>query len=204
MNSMNSQFMDSFSLAFFSSVVIITIVLLQQTYQSAQAQWKRHPWIPLVGGFVLLMLAFLADWWLDAASTRSAQLIALQGAKLEGGPKSTVSSMVIAYKQQAKFMELAIMPIAVSLMVTAFSLRIERDHSTRLDEINGLLRELARIETEITDAKQAVEVAVSQAQRGTALLEAESHVKSLQLARRYTRMAVRRRRRVLGVPSEDI
>lgn len=195
--------MNKFSLAIFGSLALAAVVALLLVYLFAGAQWKRRPWIPLSMGTVLLLLCFLLVWWLEVGSTRNVQLVGEYGGRLSSQAREMISSMAIGYRQQAKFLELAVIPIAVSLMVTGFTLRVDNEYAHRLREVDEGLRRIALIEDQILEAETAINAELSQNLRGVRLLEAARRVSVLKSDRRYRNRRLREVKRELGFSTWD-
>lgn len=171
--------MDKFTLTVFSSVVFLAVVLLTWTYQSAGVKWKKRPWIPLWLGIGLLLTMFLFHWWLETVARSDLQLIEEHGNQLDDGVKGVLTSLSIAYARQAKFVELAVIPMAMALIGTALVLRIEREYSKLLDRIDEEERKVQWLQAKIRTAEGAVVDALTARVRGNRLLRLQIRVRSL-------------------------
>lgn len=195
--------MNKFSLTVFGSLAVGAVAALPLIYLLAGVQWKKRPWIPLSIGTVLLLLCFLFDWWLEIGFNRSVQLVGEYGGRLSPQAREIISSMAVGYRQQAKFLELAVIPISVSLMVTGFTLRVDNEYARGLREIDEGLRRIVLIEMQIQEAESAMSAKLSQNLRGVGLLDASRRVSLLKSDRRYRSRRLREARRELGFATWD-
>ncbi|WP_157903145.1 hypothetical protein [Cupriavidus malaysiensis] len=171
--------MDKFTLAVFSSAAVFGVMLLTLVYQFAGVQWKKRPWIPLCLGIALLLTMFLFHWWLETVASHDTKLLEVHARKLDDGAKGILMSLSIAYTRQAKFVELAVIPMAMALIGVALALRIENDFYTKLNEIDSNRKIALRLEAEIREAENDVVDALSSNRRGIQLLHLHEQVQSL-------------------------
>ncbi len=166
--------MDKFSLVVllsFASTVVA--VVLFSVYQLAGTQWKRRPWIPLWMGIALLVATFLLHWWLETASARQLEISKLFTQPKDAGARDILVSFSVAYMREAKFVELAVIPLAMALIGIALTYRIENDHADKLRKIDDMTWRLEQLEVAAEKAENAWFDAVMASEEGATLQRLE-------------------------------
>ena len=166
--------MDKFSLVVllsFASTVVA--VVLFSVYQLAGTQWKRRPWIPLWMGIALLVSTFLLHWWLETASARQLEISKLFTQPKDAGARDILVSFSVAYMREARFVELAVIPLAMALIGIALTYRIENDHADKLRKIDDMTWRLEQLEVAAEKAENAWFDAVMASEEGATLQRLE-------------------------------
>ncbi|MEF2252190.1 hypothetical protein V4D00_17420 [Ralstonia solanacearum] len=132
--------MDKLSLFLFATVPFGVVLLLKHVYQWAGVKWKRYPSIPLWLGILLLLTTFLLQWWLEGVAEANNSFVKARGAALSEVARHFVTALAAAYSRQAKFVELAVIPFAMALIGTALVLKIEKDLSSKVGDLEKLKR----------------------------------------------------------------
>lgn len=168
-------------------------------YQWAGARWKRYPSIPLWLGILLLLTTFVLHWWLEGVAEVDNNIVKDPGSKLTAVAKQTIAALGTAYSRQAKFVELAVIPLAMALIGTALVLKIENDFTKQVRKVEGMRRRLERLDARIRTAERAMLVAVLMKTRGEALLKAKQDVDFLYGLRFDLQLDTRELERKLGL-----
>ncbi len=145
--------MNKFSLFVFLSFLLTVVVMFSSVYRFAGTQWKRRPWIPLWLGIALLVMTFLLHWWLETAAARQLELSGFFTQPKDARARDIFVSFSVAYTREAKFVELAVIPLAMALIGIALTYRVENDYAEKLRQINDKTRRLEELRAAIKDAE---------------------------------------------------
>ncbi|MCX2864608.1 hypothetical protein OOZ63_22510 [Paucibacter sp. PLA-PC-4] len=137
-------------------MLITTIFVFFVVYGYVGVSWKTRPWIPLLAGVLLLVAAYVATLAIDGTSKQlraTAEKAATQGNLKD---RETLMTFAEANDRQTKLLELVTIPLAVSLIASAFFAKADRAFQAKATEFEGRQSELEQREGALVEDEAAL------------------------------------------------
>lgn len=139
---------------------IVFLMVVNSLFRSAGPRWKTEPWRPLYVSTALLLVAGALDIWLDRTASQTA-VNAANNSNSTGVAK-LLQSLAQGQRNEIKLIEFAVIPLAVSLMASAFFTRADLEFSRRVAayrsaraELSSAWQETLRLESDLAQALDA-------------------------------------------------
>lgn len=163
--------------SFLAAVMAIFMAMTAVTaYTLSGWKWKAKPWIPFVMGLGLLVGFVLLNWQLDNANSRLARN-AIEPAASQSA--ALFSAIVQGNLWEMKLIELIGIPLAVSLVTTALTIKVDRELIEEQRKFERRSEEISRIEHEIQNLEIEIEDALKSGLRGAELTKRWKDLRAL-------------------------
>lgn len=197
--------MDSLAFNIFLVGAFLTLFAVYFVYSFIDHTWKQKPSRPFIIGFILLFVSFAWQVYLSTESTSMKSLIEKGAITRSQGdlaiteknamPKAAVAfwkSNVVAYEAQSKWIELLIIPLAVSLIATAFFVKADLALADRVKEYKSFIGKFDQREKEIALRESGLEIKLENDERGLAITDEFKLIRQLRIQLVLDRADLRR------------
>lgn len=153
------------------SMLFVTLSVLLVFYQFAGIRWKTHPWIPLVVGILLLMIAYTQTLAINSLSKQNiakGEEMAVQG-RLKDQEK--LKTLATAQEYQSKLLEIVTIPLAVSIIAAALFGRVDRAYQARVVEYEDRKYALHAQETDLVEEEKTLLEDLASGVRGQGMID---------------------------------
>lgn len=163
------------------ALVVFALMIIVSLYLAVGPRWRLYPSIPFTIGIGLLAAALAGDLYID--KSQSSALHAAETAQQHDTQMAGVlKELAAGQHNQIKVLELFVMPLAVSLIASAFFARADRVFAQAVNAYEEKRHELLETETRIRELQESLETSIEQDKRGPQLVSDFQRMKELQRA----------------------
>ncbi len=173
--------MNNLALTIAMGMAVCIALITKGIYNYCGWKWKVRPWMPLCWGFLLLSLSVWLSWHLDQAIYLDQKMLEQARQVDNTDAVAAIAATLQGQQWQLKLIELIGIPLAVSLLVTAFTLKVDKEYGITLLELEECRNELATQQQAIEFVKQEFSQALEGGLLGGGLLKRRDDLTTRQL-----------------------
>nr|CBA26739.1 hypothetical protein Csp_H40090 [Curvibacter putative symbiont of Hydra magnipapillata] len=168
--------MNSVSTALGMVMALCLAFTAKTIYDYSGWKWKVRPWVPFGLGFLLLCIFVLLSWHLDQSNSVAQRALERSVERNDTNAITTIAAAIQGQQWELKLIELIGIPLAVSLLTTALSNKVDHEYGAKLLEFEKYRDELAALAEEIKGLETELIAALESGLRGKELISRWQHV----------------------------